>query len=103
MSLGQAIIAQARPQMVMDRAKDVICRAITVIADGGIPFHFRTTFFRPLLAERDMECLNEFQQKWRIHQLIVVRHLFYTCTVFATTDNSSELSRIFLFILVHMP
>ena len=36
---------------------DAICRSITVIADGGLPFHFRTTFYRPLLAESDLEAL----------------------------------------------
>lgn len=36
---------------------NAICRSINIIAGGGVPFHFRTTLFRPLLIESDLESL----------------------------------------------
>jgi len=38
---------------------DAICRSINVIAGCEVPFHFRTTFYRPLLAEKDLEELKK--------------------------------------------
>ena len=36
---------------------DEINSSITIVASGGVPFHFRTTFFRPLLVESDLESI----------------------------------------------
>jgi len=33
---------------------DAILRSISLIAASGVPHHFRTTFFRPLLSEADL-------------------------------------------------
>jgi len=66
---------------------DAICRSITVIADGGLPFHFRTTFYRPLLAENDLAALKKILPSHAKHLTQAYREPLTTPTSSLITAN----------------
>jgi pyruvate formate lyase activating enzyme len=61
-----------------------ICRSIDIIAASGVPHHFRTTFFRPLLSENDLAALKKLLPTHAKHLTQAVREssgiLHKTCS-----------------------
>ena len=66
---------------------DAICQSINIIAGGGVPFHFRTTFYRPLLEESDMEALKKILPPHAKHLTQAYREPTTTLTSTSITAN----------------